>query len=127
MNLVVAPHLPRRGNIARFRRVNATQNANALPVLGVLADGHIDPVLVKHRRGIDLTRSLSGRVLELLAVGWIAIILPHRPKEVIVALFYRLGIECVTKAIAASEQDLLLSVDFRKRWRAPLPVKNARP
>src|SRR5215831_189950 len=124
MNFVVAPDLSARRDIPRFRRVNAIQNANALAVLGVLADGNVNPVLVKHRRGVDLARALRGRVLELLAVGRIAIILPDRLKEAVVALFYRFGIEGVTPAIAAPKQDLLLSIDFRERRRAPLSMEN---
>src|ERR1051326_2795793 len=127
MNFVVAPDLSSRRYVPRFRRVNEVQDANTLPVLGVLANGDINPVLVEDWRGVDFARPLSSRVLELLAVGRIAIIFPNGLEKTALALFYRLGIECVTKAIATPKQDLFLAVDFRQRWRAPLSMKNARP
>src|SRR6185436_19321277 len=124
MKFVVAPDLPGRRYVPRLCRVNAVQDADTLPVLRVLAYGHINPVLVEDWRGVDFARALSSRVLEFLAVGRIAIIFPNGLEKTAVALFYRLGIECVTKAIATPKEDLLLAVDFRQRRRAPLPVKN---
>src|SRR5712671_5518281 len=103
VQFVVAPDLARAGDIARLGRINTREDTHAFAMLGVLTDGNIDAILVKDRRGVDLAGTFRARVLEFLALGWIAIIFPNRLQEVVVAFFDRFGIECVTKTVATSE------------------------
>ena len=81
-------------------------------MLGVLADGDIDPVLIEHRRGVDFAGTLGGRVLEFFPLGRIAVKFPNRFEEAGVALLHRLGIEGVTETVAAAEKDQLAAIDL---------------
>src|SRR5438876_11992094 len=102
MNFVIAPNLARCGDVSFFRRVDTGQDADPFAMLGVLADGNIDPVLIEHRRGVDFTGTFRGRVLEFFPLGRIAVKFPNRLKEAGVALLDGLGIEGVTETVAAT-------------------------
>ena len=86
---------------------------DALAMFGVLPNRHIHAVLVEHRRRIDLAGAFSSGIFELLSLRRIAIVLPHRLEIAGVSFFNRLGIERITKAIAAAEKDQFLPVYFR--------------
>src|SRR6266436_1101391 len=127
MNLVVAPDFARGSYISFFRRVNAGQDANAFAMLGILADGNIDPVLVENRRGVDFAGTFRRGVLEFFSLRRIAVIFPDRFEETGVTLLHRLGIEGVTKTVAAAEKNQLAAIDLRQRRGTPLAMENSRP
>src|SRR5437867_8860876 len=112
MNLIIAPNLAGGSDISFFRRVDAGQNANAFPMFGILADGDIHPVLVKNRRGVDFAGTFRGRVLEFFSLRRIAVKFPNRFEKAGVALFDWLGIEGVTKTVAAAEKHELLAINL---------------
>src|SRR5438270_7130329 len=101
MNLVIAPNLAGGSDVSFFRRVDAGQHSHAFPMFGILADGDIDTVLIEHRSSIDFARPFRGWVLEFFSLRRIAIKFPNRFQKTGVALFNRLGIEGVTKTVAA--------------------------
>src|SRR5947209_5844900 len=105
MNLVIAPNLAGGSDVSFFRRVDAGQHSHAFPMFGILADGDIDTVLVKNRRGVDFAGTFRGRVLEFFSLRRVAVKFPNRFEETGVTLFDWLGIEGVTKTVAAAEKD----------------------
>src|SRR6266404_3348872 len=107
MNLVIAPDFACGSYISFFRRVNAGQDADAFAMLGILADGNIDPVLVENRRGVDFAGTFRRRVLEFFPLGQIAVIFPNCFQEAGVPFLNWLGIEGVAKTVAASKEDQL--------------------
>src|SRR5438128_9313944 len=112
MNFVIAPNLAGGSNVSFFRRVDSGQNANAFPMFGILADGDIHPVLVEHRCSIDFARTFRRGVLEFFSLRRIAVKFPNRFEKAGVALFDWLGIEGVTKTVAAAEKDQLLAINL---------------
>src|SRR2546428_12750408 len=105
MDFIIAPDFAVLGDVTGLGGVDARENADPLPVFGVLTDRDIDSILVIHRSRIDFTGAFSGGIFELFSLGWIAVELPDRLQETGLARFLRLGIERVTKAIAAPEED----------------------
>src|SRR6266581_6958797 len=112
MNFVIAPNLACGSDVSFLRRVDAGQDADALTMLGVLADGDIDAVFVDNGRGVDFTGTFRGRVLEFFSLRRVAVKFPNRLKEAGVALLDGLGIEGVTKTVAAAEKDQLAAIDL---------------
>src|SRR6266581_4243945 len=112
MNFVIAPNLACGSDVSFLRRVDAGQDADALTMLGILADGDIDTVFVENGRGVDFTGTFGGRVLEFFPLRRIAVIFPNRFEETGVALFDRLGIERVAKPIAAAEENQLAAINL---------------
>src|SRR6266446_3389632 len=130
MNLVVLPNRAGPGDVTGPRRVDASQDADAFAMLGVLAGRDIDAIFPEDRRGIDFARPFRRRILDRLAIldfvfGGIAIVLPDCLEEAAVGFFDWFGIEGVAPAVAAAEEDELSAVDFAGRGRTPLAVKDA--
>src|SRR2546425_5233946 len=109
MNLIIAPNLAGGSDISFFRRVDAGQNANAFPMFGILADGDIHPVFIEHWCSVDFARTFGGWIFEFFPLRRITVIFPNRFEKTGVALFDWLGIEGVTKTLAAAEKDQLLA------------------
>src|SRR5947208_1852895 len=125
MDFVEAPDFAGGGDVAGFGRVNAGEIADAFAVFRVLADGDINPVLVKDGRSIDFARAFSGGIFEFLAVGRIAIVFPDGFQKAAVAFLYRLGIEGVAPAVAAAEKDQFTATDGGEGGGTPLAMINS--
>src|SRR5215831_1007779 len=95
-------------------------------MLGVLADGYVNAVLVKDRRRIDFAGTFGSRVFEFLAIGRIAVVFPDDFKHARVAFLDRFRIKRVAKPVSAAEEDFLAAIDGSQGWRTPLTVENAR-
>src|SRR5436305_8467922 len=109
MDLVVAPNFAGLSQVPGFGRINAGNNAITLAMFGVLADGHIYAVLVKHGCGVDLTGPFGIRVAKFFAFRGIAIVFPNSLQKAAVTVFHRLGIERIAPAITAAKEALFLA------------------
>src|SRR5439155_25160664 len=76
VDLIVAPDLAGRRDVAGPGGVDAGQYADAFAVLGVLAHGDVNAIFVKHRRRVDFADAFSRRVFEFLTLRRIAIVFP---------------------------------------------------
>ena len=89
-------------------RVDAPQVADALAVLGVLADGDVDQAVVNHRRADEVVAGALAHELELgvLRIG------SNFHSSLALAVVVALGVEAVEPAVAAAEDHLRLAVDL---------------
>ena len=95
-------------------------------MFGVLADGHVNTVLVKNGCRIDLARAFRGGVLVFFALGRIAVVFPGNLEIGGITFLYWFRVERVTPAVATTEEHEFLSVHLTHRWRAPLAVEDVR-
>src|SRR5882672_1309895 len=126
MDFIIAPDFAGLGDVTRPGRINTGQNAYSLAVFGILADGDVNSVFIEDRRSVDFAGTFGGRVSKLLPLGRIAIVLPDGLQETGVTFLDRFGVEGITEAIAAAEQNELAAIDDGKRGGTPLTVENAR-
>ena len=68
VDLVVGPDLGRVGDVAGLRGVDAIEHAPAAAVRRVLADRHVDAVVLEDGRGDDLAGTDVGAVVVVAAV-----------------------------------------------------------
>src|SRR5215469_9243368 len=110
MDLVVRPNLRRLGNITGFGCIDAGKNAYPFSVLRILTDGSINAILPENGRGIDFTGPFSIRVMNLLALGRVAIEPPDLFDVSAVPLLNWFRIKRVTDSVSTAEEDELLPV-----------------
>src|SRR6516225_643472 len=103
MDLVETPNPACLSNVTGFGGVDAGQDADPFAMLRILAHRNVHSILVEDRCRIDFAGAFGGGVFELLALRWIAIVLPNRPQERRIAFFNRLRVERVAKPVATAE------------------------
>ena len=116
VHLVVPPNDAGLADIAAFGGVDAVHVARAFAVLGVLAHGDVDAVLVNHRRSDQFVSCAATAQFVDAAFGIALEVHNSLPVSGLI------GIEA---AVAAGEDDLLHAADRADRGTRPLTVQNA--
>ena len=118
-------------DVASGGEIQATDHADAVAVLRVLADDHVGAALVHDDGGDDLARAVVGRVLQGLAVlravlgriGVVAEELLERGKTL--RVLERIEVETVAKTVAAAPDDGGHAFHVGEGRRAPAGVQRA--
>src|SRR5262245_43849045 len=87
MDLIITPHGSRFGNISVLVDISTGEVPASLAMLRILADGHIDPVLIEDGGCDDLAGTVGRGISEWLAVlhpvlRRVAVVAPDLPKQV---------------------------------------------
>ncbi len=102
------------GHVAAFRAVDAVEVADALAVLGILADAEKDVVVVNDGRGDDVA-ARAAAAEHVFGVFGVEVVLPEQ-----LALE---RLEGVAPAVAAGEDHLRRAADFSEAGARPLAVQ----
>ena len=108
-------------HVAAFRGVDAPQVANALAVLGVLADGDVHHSFVDHRRGDDVVARAAAAEKHPDGVFGVGVELPQQLRS---AVSIAGRVKAVDPAVAAGEDRLRLAPEHRIGRARPLPVQD---